>query len=158
MISLTLTRTELGLDPLTIDSNPFVGSFPRMLDRYGLLREGVIIAPRFVARTLFKARWNAVAQRSLTDGLERVELQAYWGWLALGAHNVEPHRRVPAAEAYAEAAGRHATEARAVLAFETEQPATSADLFAAAYRQSGNLRVRNHALAALRASAETSRR
>jgi hypothetical protein len=37
-----------------------LGSFPEMLERYGLMINGTLRAPELVARTLYKARWNAI--------------------------------------------------------------------------------------------------
>ena len=126
-----------------------LGVFPQMLANYGLSQGGDVTAPEFVVRSLYKARWNGIFQRELTEGMVPVEREAYFGWLALRAETIPAQRRIVALEAWAAASGRDATEARAVLHFAAGDRARAALEFQEAYEASGNIRLRNHALAAL---------
>ena len=82
-----------------------VGAFGRMLERYGLVREGSLVAPRFVVRVLYRARFHALVGRPLTWEMSRWERQAYYGWLAFHAEAADPSMRLDALRAFAEAAG-----------------------------------------------------
>ena len=124
-----------------------LGSFPRMLERYGAARDGEVVAPDFVVRTLYKGRWNGIHRRELTEGFAQVELQAYWGWLALHAESAPLGRRLEGLELYRRAGGGHADEARAYLAFRNEQEARASATYAEIFESRGDLRARNHALA-----------
>ena len=130
------------------DEQAVLGSFPRMLERYGLTRDGAIVAPPFIVRTLFVARFNAILRRPLTEGFAPVEAQAYWGWLALETPDAPIERRQSALEAYAAAGGAGVAEARAVLAFEAGDGPRASHAFTALYEETGVLRYRNHAMAA----------
>lgn len=138
-------RAELDAD----EAVGRLGVFPQMLANYGLSSGGELTAPAFVVRSLYKARWNGIFRRELTEGMAPVEREAYYGWLALRAETIPPRRRVLALEAWAEASGRDATEARAYLNFAAGDRARAAIEFQEAYEATGNLRLRNHALAAL---------
>lgn len=130
------------------ERDAILGSFPRMLERYGLTRGGRIVAPRFVVRTLFKARWNAVHRLAPVDGFGPAELRAYHGWLALRAESAPIAARIEAAAAYGQAGGERADEARGVLLYRAGRSEEAADAFVKAYQQSGSWRLRNHGLAA----------
>ncbi len=134
---------ELG----SSEEEAFLGSFPRMLERYGAMKDGRLVAPFFVARTLYKARWNSIHGLPLTDGFAPVELQAYHGWLALHAHDAPAERRLAALEAYAEAGGAGAAEARAYFAALAGRPEEAAVRYGELWEQRGDLRARNHAFA-----------
>jgi len=134
-----------ALDPA--EEQAVLGSFPRMLERYGAMRGGRLVAPFFVARTLYKARWNGIHRLPLTDGFAPIERQAYYGWLALHAHDAPATRRLAALEAYAEAGGAGAAEARAYFAALAGRPAEAAVRYGELWEQRGDLRARNHALA-----------
>lgn len=125
-----------------------LGGFVRMMERYDMARDGRQTAPAFVVRTALKARWNAVHGRALTEGLAPIELQAYWGWLALHATSAPPDRRLEALERYEAAGGPNAAEARGVLLFEAGDMAGAREAFEAAHAATGSFRLRNHALAA----------
>jgi len=141
----------LGRAPLR-EREERLGSFPRMLDRYGLAQGGVPGGPPFVIRTLYKARFNAIAGHELTEGMRRVERQAYYGWLVLHAKDAPMANRVEAVSEYERAGGAHADEARASLLFLAGDTTRAARAFARAYERTGNLRLRNHWLAALRSA------
>lgn len=123
------------------------GGFVRMMERYGLVAGGRQVAPRFVVRTLFKARWNARHGLPLTEGLSRVERQAYWGWLALRAEPAPVERRLEALEGYAAAGGVRSREAKAVLLYDAGRFQEAREAFDRAYAETPTYRLRNHALA-----------
>ncbi len=81
-----------------------VGAFGRMLERYGLVRDGSLVAPRFVVRALYRARFHALVGRPLTWEMSRWERQAYYGWLAFHADAADPAMRLDALRAFATAA------------------------------------------------------
>lgn len=128
------------------DEGAFLGTFPRMLERYGALRDGERVAPEIVLRTLFAARFNGIMGLELTEGFSNVELQAYWGWLALGAQDAPQELRAQALDAYIEAGGVDGDEALGWFAFEAGDY-TNAARFYARGGDAGNLRLRNHAVA-----------
>ncbi|HJL01577.1 MAG TPA: hypothetical protein RMH85_08975 [Polyangiaceae bacterium LLY-WYZ-15_(1-7)] len=127
-----------------------LGSFPRMLDRYHASEGGRIVAPAPVVWALFRARWNGIHRRPLTEGFAPVELQAYHGWLALEVHDAPLDRRAAALRAFAEAGGAGAREAEAIFAMREGRMMDAAAIFGELYAETGDLRMRNHALAAQR--------
>jgi len=137
----------LGGDLEPEEEEGTLGSFPRILERYHAAVDGVVVAPDFVVETLYAARWNTIFHREPTDGFTDVEKQAYWGWLALRSR-ADMELRKSALEHFAEAGGSGAAEAAAVLAFHSGSPAQAAILFDRLYEGTGELRFRNHALAA----------
>jgi hypothetical protein len=129
-----------------------LGVFPAMLERYGAIVAGRRIAPELVIRTNFAARWNVIHGLAMTDGMSRLELRAYYGWLALEGGTAPLGMRMEAVDAYAAAGGTRVWEARGVLAFEAGEMAEARSDFERACDLTGSLRLRNHALAALAAS------
>ena len=125
-----------------------LGGFLRMMERYGMMADGRQRAPAFVVRATWLARWNAMHGRPLTEGFATIDLQAYWGWLALGAENAPAERRLEALENYAAAGGRGADEARGVLLLEAGLREEAREAFLAGYEASPSFRLRNHLLAA----------
>lgn len=125
-----------------------LGSFPDLLEHYGVTTRGKLAAPRFVMRTLYKARWNAIVQLDPTFRLAPVELRAYHGWLALCAPEVAPADRAAALDRYARVGGTRVGEARAVLAWQAADFDRADELFGAAYLATGSVRMRDHQLAA----------
>jgi len=144
---LRLPSALAGHDDETEDA-ALLGAFPRMLARYGLTQEGRIVGPGFVVRTLYAARFNAILGLTPTSDFAPVESRAYWGWLALGAREVSPERRMQALDHYEQAGGRHALEARAALLYALGRGTQASALYEEAYRETGNMRLRNHAMAA----------
>jgi hypothetical protein len=124
-----------------------LGVFREMMARYGLSDGRRQRAPRFVVRTVLKARWNTVHALELDESFSRIERQAYWGWLALRAETAPADRRLLALERYADAGGRAADEARAVLFYDAGELEQARASFEAAYQKTPNFRLRNHALA-----------
>lgn len=131
-----------------------LGGFEGFLDRYSARSGSEITAPPIVVRTIFKARWNLVHGLEATDGLRPLELEVYWGWLALEATSVEAQRRVPALDRYAEASGEDVREARATLAIIDARPHEAAEIYRELRAEAENLRLRNHELAALAEATE----
>ncbi len=129
-----------------------LGVFPAMLERYGAVIEGHRVAPELVIRTMFHARWNAIHGIAMTDGMTRLQLRAYYGWLALEGGTAPIGMRIEAVDAYAAAGGTRVWEARGVLAFEAGELAEARSDFERACDLTGSLRLRNHALAAERAA------
>lgn len=125
-----------------------LGSFPRTVERYGVTHGGRLRAPRFVLRTLYKSRWNAVCQLAATWQLTPVELRAFHGWLALGADSAAPAQRVAALDAYAAAGGVRSREARAGLAWIAGDLHRAEELYGEALSRTGSLRFRNFMRAA----------
>ena len=128
------------------DEGAFLGTFPRMLERYGAMRDGERVAPDVVLRALFAARFNGIMGIELTEGLSGVELQGYWGWLALGAEDAPKERRLEALGAYTEAGGLDGNEALGWFAYEDGDYANAARFYARG-GEAGNLRLRNYAIA-----------
>jgi hypothetical protein len=125
-----------------------LGSFPRTVERYDVTKRGRLRAPRFVLRTLYKARWNAVCQLVATWQLAPVELRAFHGWLALGADSAALADRAAALESYAAAGGVRVTEARAGLAWRGGDGARAEELYGQVLTATSSLRFRNHLRAA----------
>lgn len=124
------------------------GSFPRAVERYDVTKRGRLHAPRFVLRTLWKARWNSVCQLAPTWRFAPVELRAFHGWLALGAESAALMDRAAALSAYAAAGGVRANEARAGLAWRAGDGARAEELYGEVLTQTRSLRIRNHLRAA----------
>jgi len=128
------------------ESQSLLGVFPTQMERYGLSRDGEVIAPGLVTRTLFKARWNGPHGLDSTEGLSETEIAAYWGWLALET-NVDPNMRLSALGHYEEASGKQVPEARAVLLSMSGQRSAAAELYEALVAESGSRRLQNNWLA-----------
>ncbi len=124
-----------------------LGTFRQMLERYGAMQEGELVAPEFVVRTLYKGRWNGIHRRELTEGFSTVEEQAYWGWLGLHAETAPMGRRLDGLELYRRSGGGHADEAQAYMSFLSGHEARSSTEYAAIAEARGDVRARNHALA-----------
>lgn len=124
-----------------------LGGFVRMMERYDLARGGRQLAPRIVVRALFKARWNAIHGRELTEGLSAVERHAYWGWLAYGATAAPVERRLEALDRLGEAEGLSTAEARGVILFDAGRLTEAREAFERAWEDRPSFRLRNHALA-----------
>lgn len=124
--------------------NAHLGSFPRIMQRYGLARDGLLVAPSFVVSAFYSARWNAAHGLDADFGLEVIEKQAYYGWLALHAADAPLPLRFEALAAFARAGGRNSLEARAYLLYKAGRLEDSAKAYAESYAALPSLRVRNH--------------
>jgi len=129
-----------------------VGGFREILERYGAIYQEVLIAPEMTVRALYKARWNLIHRVRATDGFSEIELQAYWGWLALQGWGVPLKERRDALVAYRDAGGANAQEALALFDLLEQRPERAAKLLEALYSQEGELRLRNLALGAFHAA------
>ncbi len=145
----TLSQLKSALvHPEKRENQALLGSFPRMLERYGLQVDGKCIAPYPVIRTLFKARWNFIHERAPTDSFTLEELRNYHGWLIMHAPNVSMERKFEAFTFYKQAGGSRANETLGTLLYQNGQYARAFQAFSKAYMNSGALRLRNHAFAA----------
>lgn len=143
-------RLEDALD-LRIDTTharAVIGAFNSVLDRESASRDGYLVAPRFVVRTLYKARWNILAGLPPEYAFERIERRAFFGWQALHCDELPLQKRVAALHEYGLAGGDHVEEALGILLFRLGDYAQSASALETAYRKQGSLRLRNNLLAA----------
>lgn len=127
-----------------------LGGFVEMMRRWGMVERDRQVAPRFVVRTAFKARWNAMFGREPTEGMSRIEERAHWGWLALRAERAPFEARLDALSRYRAAGGDRTDEARAVLLYQADRIDEARRAFEVAYAARPTFRLRNHALAAAR--------
>jgi tetratricopeptide (TPR) repeat protein len=137
---------ELRLD--TTHARPVIGAFNAVLERENASRDGYLVAPRFVVRTLYKARWNILAGLPPDHAFERIERRAFYGWQALHSDNVALEKRVAALHEYGQSGGDHVEEALGILLFRLGDYAQSARALETAYRKQGSIRLRNNLLAA----------
>jgi len=121
-----------------------LGVFPHVLSQYLLTRDGEELAPHFVVRTFFKARWNRLCGLPPEADLSPIERRAYFGWMGLHAANLTVRERRQALLSYAAAGGEEADQAQAVLAFWEQDYAHAALGLQRAYAQRVNLRLRNY--------------
>jgi len=129
-----------------------LGSFPRILERYGAARDGRRLAPKSVVHAMFKARWNVQHGLDQTDGFTPAEVRAFWGWAAANAPADAHALRLEAIRGYAEADGPATRELLAYGAYQAEEYARAARLYDELCEDTGFLRYRNHGRAALLAS------
>lgn len=143
--SLAVQNLEaaLSLEVPDKEAQRMLGLFPDALARHGVTHEGFEIAPHFVLRTLYKARWNIAVGLAPDYKLAPVERQAYHGWLALHATNLGPEPRALALRDYAAAGGYRVSEARGVLAFLSHDYKDSVAALEQAEKESPSLRLRN---------------
>lgn len=140
-------------EPKTEDEIGMVGGFASMLERYGVVDEGVLVAPRMTVRAMYKARWNLVHRTEATNGFSPIEAQAYWGWLALHGWGVPLTHRIDALLQYKAAGGRNVAEAAALFDLLEQRPHQAAKVLGSLYLQSHQLRLRNLELGAVSAAA-----
>jgi hypothetical protein len=143
--SVAVERLEaaLALRLPDAETERVLGLFPEALARHSVTRNGFEVAPHFVMRTLYKARWNLAMGLAPDFKLQPVELEAYYGWLALHATHLSPEPRGIALQQYSRAGGRQIAEARGVLAFLSHDYRQAAEALEQAYRESSSLRIRN---------------
>jgi hypothetical protein len=126
--------------------------FATVLAREHVTRDARVVGPRFVVRTMYKARHNLLCGWVPDSGLSRIEQRAFYGWQALHAERVALVRRLQALDRYAEAGGEDVAEARGILLFQGGDFAGAMRALEAAQRETGSLRLRNH-IAAVRVAA-----
>jgi hypothetical protein len=129
-----------------------LGGIKKVLQEYGAMHEGVLVAPPLTARVFYKARWNSVHRRPFVDGFAQVELQAYWGWLALHGWGKALDQREDALVEFRDAGGSGTQEAAALFDLLENHPNRASKTLDELYEASGQLRLRNLALGALHAA------
>lgn len=124
-----------------------LGRFAETLTRWRATSEGQRVAPALVVRALAHARWNAVFDRTLTEGMSPIRERAYHGWLALHGLEGWSEPREAAVQAYEDAGGPRVRETRGILLCLHEEPVAAREELEASYAATSDLRVRNHAIA-----------
>jgi hypothetical protein len=156
---LALTKFEAALDsrlpPDQIKS--VLGIFPTVLAQHRATDDGLELAPHFVIRSLYKARWNHMVGLDLDFGFAPVEQVAYYGWLGLHADNLSLDVRRRMLFKYAAAGGAHAAEAQGVLAFLDQDYKHALDALTQAYAELPSLRLRNYVQGATVAARSSAR-
>jgi len=109
--------------------------------------QGRRVAPEIVLYALFWARWNAVHDRELTDGLEGASLLAYHGWLVYYGPDGGTDLREGALVDYVRAGGGRGLETAGYLRLAQGDVSGARLAFEAAHEATGNVRLRNNALA-----------
>ncbi|MEM9727355.1 MAG: hypothetical protein AAF997_02135 [Myxococcota bacterium] len=140
------------LEPRNEEEAGTLGGFDTILERYGAVYDGVLVAPELTLRSMYKARWNLIHRVEATRGFSPIEHQSYWGWLALHGWGVPLEDRTRALARYKEAGGRSVLEAAALFDLLKQQPNRAATLLAVMYENTDQLRFRNLSLGALRAA------
>jgi hypothetical protein len=123
-----------------------LGGIRQILQQYGAVHRGVLVAPPLTARVFYKARWNSIHRRPFVEGFTQVELQAYWGWLALHGWGKPLSQREDALLAFRDAGGVGSPEAAALFDVLGGRPERGSQSLKNLYDTSGELRLRNLAL------------
>jgi hypothetical protein len=129
-----------------------LGGVREVLRQYGAVHEGVVVAPPLTTRVFYKARWNSIHRRPFVEGFAQVELQAYWGWLALHGWGKPLEEREDALVAFRDAGGFGTQEAAALFDLLGGRPDRASKSLEKLYVASGELRLRNLTLGALHAA------
>lgn len=129
-----------------------LGGFREILRQYGAMYRGVLVAPPLTVRVFYKARWNSIHRRPFVESFSPIELQAYWGWLALHGWGKPLDKRADALVAFREAGGSGTQEAAALFDLLSGRPDRAARLLKKLYVATGQLRLRDLALGALHAA------
>jgi hypothetical protein len=135
-----------GTRELDGDDIAVVGGMPEVLEGYGAVRDGVIVAPPLTLRAFYKARWNSVHRRPFVEGFSDIELQAYWGWLALHGWGKPIDQRTEALVAFRDAGGFGTDEAAALFDLLGGRPEQATESLLGLYETERELRLRNLAL------------
>lgn len=125
-----------------------MGAFANQLRRHRVLREGRIVAPHFVVRTFYKARWNNVHGLSMDDGLLPIERRALHGWLGLNGRELSANARLKALKIYADLGGPNALQAQGILLVQSGDFHLATTTLSAVQKLGGGLRVANYLLGA----------
>ncbi len=123
-----------------------LGGVRQVLQQYGAMHRGVLVAPPLTARVFYKARWNSIHRRPFVEGFTQIELQAYWGWLALHGWGKPLDEREDALVAFRDAGGFGTQEAAALFDVLGGRPDRGSLSLQNLYDTSGELRLRNLAL------------
>ena len=129
-----------------------LGGIRSVLEKYGTVHDGVLVAPPLTARVFYKARWNSIHRRPFVEGFAQIELQAYWGWLALHGWGKALDEREDALVAYRDAGGFGTQEAAALFDLLTGRPDRASKSLEQLYESQGEFRLRNLGLGALHAA------
>lgn len=124
-----------------------IGALPTALARYGAVIGDRRVAPIVVVEALAWARWNAIHRRTLTEGMDATLLHAYHGWLVYYGPSQGTELRDDALVELVRAGGRRGLETEGFLRLSRNDAHGAQLAFEAAYEASGNVRLRNHALA-----------
>lgn len=124
-----------------------LGAFPSVLERYGAVIAGRRVAPDIVVHALFWARWNAIHSRDLTEGMDATVLRGYHGWLAYYGARGGTELRSGALHEYVRAGGLRGYESEAYLRLSGGDVGGARLALDEAYARTGNVRLRNQALA-----------
>ena len=130
----------------TGDDTGIVGGFGEVLERYGAIHDGVLVAPPLTVRVLYKARWNSVHRLPFVDGFSPIEEQAYWGWLALHGWGKPLQKRRQALTAFRDAGGFGTEEAEALFDLLQGRAEEAEAALIGLHEANGQLRPRNLAL------------
>jgi len=123
-----------------------LGGVRQILQQYGAMHRGVLVAPPLTARVFYKARWNSIHRRPFVEGFTQIELQAYWGWLALHGWGKPLDQRKEALVAFRDAGGVGTREAAALFEVLGGRLERGSQSLKTLYDTSGELRLRNLAL------------
>lgn len=126
-----------------------LGGVREILQQYGTMHGGVLVAPLLTVRSFYKARWNSIHRQPFVGGFSPIELQAYWGWLALHGWGKPLQKREDALLAFGDAGGVGTQEAAALFDLLEGRPSRASTSLEKLYAASGELRLRNLALGAL---------
>ena len=129
-----------------------LGGMRDVLQTYGAIHQGVLVAPPLTARVFYKARWNSIHRRPFVEGFAQVELQAYWGWLALHGWGKPLEQREDALVAFRDAGGLGTQEAASLFDLLAGRPDRASESLEKLYEARGELRLHNLALGALHAA------
>jgi hypothetical protein len=133
-------------DAQDTDEVAVLGGIRQILQKYGAIHKGVLVAPPLTARVFYKARWNSIHRRPFVEGFTQIELQAYWGWLALHGWGKPLDEREDALVAFRDAGGFGTQEAAALFDVLGGRPERGSQSLENLYDTSGELRLRNLAL------------
>lgn len=154
--SRAVTRMLESFDPSReVHGEPAarIGGFRVALVAWNAIVHDRLVAPAFVVRVLYAARWNVICRLPPTSGFGREELRAYYGWFALHAEDARPERRLDALRRFAALGDARdrlaAAEATATLLARHGDPLTAASLYDHAAEGAGTPRLRNFARGAL---------
>ena len=128
------------------EKDAWLGLFANLLDRHHATHKGIPIAPHFVIRTLYKARWNTLHGLSHAHEFSPIEGQAYFGWLALHADTLPLRQRLQAIPEYQAAGGKRVHEAAAALLFARGHFSEARVALQKAYEEAPSLRLKNYLL------------
>lgn len=124
-----------------------LGALPEALARYDAIVDGRRVAPPIVVEALAWGRWNGVHRRPLTEGMDDAMLRAYHGWIVYYGPTEGTDLRGGALVEYVAAGGMRGLETEGFLRLARGDTTGAQLAFDAAYEASGNVRLRNHALA-----------